>query len=341
MKEEGEREEWGRASVVETAARLRNEGLIVGFTSGVFDLMHAGHLDYLVQARAHCDHLIVGVNSNASVRSNKGPGRPIRDEEVRAKLVAGLKPVDSAFIFDEGNNNRNIELLKPDLYIKAGDYDESRLSSAPIVKAQGGRILLIPVKHSESSSGIIEDIHSRLISAQEKSAAVPPRPAVFLDRDGTINEEIDYLHEAGKMRLRPRTVEGLRAFAEAGYALIIVTNQPGIGLGYFTHEDFYRVNKTIMSELSRGGIMIDKIYYCPHSLAVGCRCRKPGTLLIERAFAELPLVREHSWMIGDRDSDLQAGERAGLKSLLISASGSPTGPHPRAKDLMEAAGIII
>jgi D-beta-D-heptose 7-phosphate kinase/D-beta-D-heptose 1-phosphate adenosyltransferase len=129
-----------------------------GFTSGSFDLLHAGHVDYLAKARERCDLLIVGLNSDKSVKAYKDELRPIIPAEQRAKVLAALAAVDYVFIFDEENNNKNIEVLKPDVYFKAGDYSKDRLSSAPIVESYGGRVEIIPLVEESSTTAIIRRI---------------------------------------------------------------------------------------------------------------------------------------------------------------------------------------
>lgn len=147
-----------RDYVVEVRYSAGALGRRVGFTSGCFDILHAGHVDYLEKAKAICDCLIVAVNTDASIRKNKGEGRPINPENERLKVVSALKSVDHAFLFDETNNNVNIEMLKPDVYIKAGDYDLTKLSSKSIVEKYGGTVELIPLEYDVSTSDVIERI---------------------------------------------------------------------------------------------------------------------------------------------------------------------------------------
>ncbi len=330
-----------REQVQENAGRWRRQGQRIGYTSGVFDLLHAGHLDYLAEARRHCDRLVVGVNSDRSVRANKGPSRPIVPEAERAALVAGLKPVDAVFIFDELNNNANIEILKPQLYIKAGDYDAARLSSAPLVRAYGGEVLLIPVKHAVSTSERIETVIARCHARAERLPAGEPRPAIFLDRDGVICEEVDFLHEPEKLRLTPHCAQGLKLLLESRYRLVVVTNQAGIGLGYYTHEDFFSVNRAMFRALKDDGIFFDRIYYCPHNEADNCRCRKPRPGMLERALEELPILAAGSWIIGDRESDIEAGAALGFPGVRINRTPEPSRARLRAGNLLEAARAIL
>ena len=318
----------------------KKDALRIGFTSGVFDLLHAGHVDYLEKARAQCDRLVVALNNDYSVRHNKGPSRPIQAHDLRARVLASLKMVDAVFIFSEYNNNENIRILQPDLYIKAGDYDKSKLSSAPLVEAYGGKVELIPVRHDVSTSGIIEDILSRNCS-YAKFPVEKPRPVIFLDRDGVINEEIEYLHEPDKFKLTKNCLEGLELLSTSGYALVIVTNQAGIGLGYFDHEDFYKINRVFFRHLKNTKIMLDKIYYCPHAFSVQCDCRKPSTGMFERAFVDLNLTKQNSYMIGDRETDIEAGQKFGLKSLLMTPATVQSKAEHQVPDLLAAAKWIV
>ena len=105
-----------REALIELSEKYRGEGKTVGYTSGVFDILHRGHVQYLTDAKGECDVLIVGVNTDSSVQALKGPTRPIQHEEDRLQVIASLESVTHAFLFSDKNNNENIKLLKPDLY---------------------------------------------------------------------------------------------------------------------------------------------------------------------------------------------------------------------------------
>ncbi len=292
----------------------------VGFSSGAFDLLHAGHVSYLEAARAKCDLLIVGVNSDASIKAYKSDLRPIVEEADRLIVLAGLAAVDYVFSFGETNNNKNIEELKPDIYFKAGDYQEAELSSAPLIKAYGGRVEIVPFEAGLSSSGIIEKVLSKYSSQLASHAARPlpeKRPAVFFDRDGTLIEHVEYLHEPEKLKLFAEGLAPLKRLQEQGYRIIIVTNQPGIGLGYFTKEQFYKVNLALLKAAGKAGVKIDKVYFSPCTAAEDSTCRKPGTGMIDRAIEELNVDLSKSFVVGDTTTDVQLARNAGCAAILV------------------------
>jgi len=147
-----------RAAVAEWRARLA--GPLV-FTNGVFDLLHPGHVDVLEGARAEGAHLVVGINSDASVRRlGKGPDRPIRTERERARVIAGLAAVDAVVIFDEDTPAALVDLLQPDVIVKGGDYAPDTVVGADVVRARGGRVVIIPLTAGQSTTSIVERVRA-------------------------------------------------------------------------------------------------------------------------------------------------------------------------------------
>jgi D-beta-D-heptose 7-phosphate kinase/D-beta-D-heptose 1-phosphate adenosyltransferase len=138
------------------AAARRAAGRTVVFTNGVFDLLHPGHLRYLRQARALGDALVVGVNSDRSVRQNKGPSRPVVPEDERAEVVAALACVDAVVIFDEDTPHALISAIQPDVLAKGADWAEDAIVGRDIVEARGGRVVRIPVEAGYSTTRILD-----------------------------------------------------------------------------------------------------------------------------------------------------------------------------------------
>jgi len=140
------------------------------------------------------------------------------------------------------------------------------------------------------------------------------RPAIFLDRDGTLVEEVNYLHKPEDTRLFPSTEEALSSLKSAGYALVVVTNQSGIGRGIYTVDDMNRVHHVIQQRV--GGI-IDAFYHCPHLPCDSCECRKPGLKMIRDAERDLDLEISRSWIVGDKKIDVETGHAAGMGTALV------------------------
>ena len=141
--------------------RLRESAKVVVFTNGVFDLLHPGHLRYLQQARALGDALIVGINSDRSVRAIKGAGRPITPEAERAEILAALTCVDAVVIFDEDTPHALIASIHPDVLVKGADWAADAIVGRDIVEARGGKVVRVPVEAGHATTTILERIRRR------------------------------------------------------------------------------------------------------------------------------------------------------------------------------------
>ena len=130
----------------------------MAFTNGVFDLLHPGHVDLLIAARGTADALIVGVNSDESVRRLKGSGRPVRSEAERAFVLAAVECVDLVVIFPEDTPLELVKSLKPDVIVKGGDYTETTIVGATEVKSWGGRVVVVPLTPGQSTTAIIRKL---------------------------------------------------------------------------------------------------------------------------------------------------------------------------------------
>src|SRR3989338_1847199 len=172
--------------ISEIASEIRRKGKKIITTNGAFDILHVGHTRYLQRAKELGDVLIIGVNSDESVKSYKDRRRPIVPLEERIELLASLECVDYVFPFSEKDPRAWLEKLKPHIHVKGGDYKRPLLEEG-VVKKNGGQVTIIPLVEGKSTTNIIEKIKSLYCSNQK---------AVFLDRDGTINEDGGNFHEA-------------------------------------------------------------------------------------------------------------------------------------------------
>ncbi len=152
-------------------ARWRGLGMRIGFTNGCFDLLHPGHLSILQQARAACDLLVVGLNSDASVRRVKGEGRPIQDEAARAAVLASIASVDRVVLFDEDTPLRLIERIRPDVLVKGADYTIEEVVGAPFVRSYGGSVVLAEIRRGFSTTSTIERMSGRPAHAPAEPAS--------------------------------------------------------------------------------------------------------------------------------------------------------------------------
>jgi len=143
-----------------TLEAWRAAGERIVFTNGVFDLLHRGHVEYLVEARALGDRLVVGINSDASTRRLKGPSRPLVAAEDRAVVLAALRCVDLVIAFEEDTPERLIEAVAPDVLVKGGDWPVEKIVGRAFVEARGGRVLSLPIREGHSTTGLAERIAS-------------------------------------------------------------------------------------------------------------------------------------------------------------------------------------
>ena len=178
--------------------------------------------------------------------------------------------------------------------------------------------------------------------------------AVFIDKDGTLIRDIPFNVDPELISLEQGAGEGLKQLSESGYLLIVVSNQSGVALGYFREQDLAAVDSRIQDLLTPYKVQIDAFYYCPHSMAgiikeyaIACDCRKPGAGLLLQAAKDFDIDLQGSWMIGDILHDVEAGRRAGCRTVLVNngheTEWEVTGwrkPDHIAAHIAEAAGII-
>jgi len=143
------------------------------------------------------------------------------------------------------------------------------------------------------------------------------KKAIFLDRDGIINIDKSYVYKKEDFEFYDGVFKTLRHFQSLGYILIIITNQSGIGRGYYTEEDFQKLMAWVKDEFKKQNIDIKAIYHCPHKPDENCTCRKPKPKMIESAIKKYNIDTDASWMIGDKQSDIQAGNNANITNTIL------------------------
>lgn len=160
---------------------------------------------------------------------------------------------------------------------------------------------------------------------------------IFLDRDGTINEEVSYLYRTEDLVVLPQAAEGIALLRNAGFRIVVVTNQAGIARGYYTPEQMHKLHRYLNEELKKKGAWIDSFYYCPHHPIHGigeykkaCHCRKPDIGMFEMAAREYQIEKSRSYMIGDKRIDVEAGHNFGIPGILV---GTGYGAEERKKSM--------
>lgn len=185
------------------------------------------------------------------------------------------------------------------------------------------------------------------------------RPAIFLDRDGTVTDEVGYINHVSRAKIYPFAAEAVRMLKSTGLPVIIVTNQSGVGRGYFTEEIVGQVHRMVQDNLEAAGTTIDAYYHCPHHPSAvvekyrqECRCRKPGTGMPEEAAEKFGIDLSRSWVVGDTYRDMKMGFAIGARTILLMTGYGrgeyeyrrtewPRMPDWVAENLLEAAKLIL
>ncbi|HLJ22621.1 MAG TPA: HAD family hydrolase [Candidatus Acidoferrales bacterium] len=180
----------------------------------------------------------------------------------------------------------------------------------------------------------------------------PLRPAVFLDRDGTISEEMGYVNHIDRFQIFPFAAEAILHLNQAEIPVIVITNQSGVARNIFPEAMVHEVHKKMVAELAKGGAWIDAIYFCPHRKEDACDCRKPNPGLLKRAAREHSVDLSASWVVGDRYADLEMAHKAGARGMLVMTGYGrgeyesyrttwPRQPEALARDLSDAVRQIL
>ncbi len=184
-------------------------------------------------------------------------------------------------------------------------------------------------------------------------------PTVFIDRDGTINIDAGYINHPDSFVMYPFASQAVRMLNEAGYLTVIITNQSGLGRGFFTLDIMNEIHEKMYSVFNKNGAKIDRLYYCPHDVnakvaeyKADCNCRKPKTGMIDKALEDLPIDKNNMYFIGDKISDMKTGFATGCKTIMVE-TGYGKGellyksknwermPDRRAKNLLDAVRLIL
>lgn len=174
------------------------------------------------------------------------------------------------------------------------------------------------------------------------------RKTVFIDRDGTICEEVNYLSRRADLKLFSFAAEAIRLLNENDFLVILITNQSGIARGFFDENTLVEIHEELTAQLTRQNAKLDAIYFCPHNAEHNCRCRKPNVGMIEQAIKDFAIDLKDSWMIGDKAIDVETGFNAGTRTALVQTGygrkdkdNLTSKPNVTAENLLEAVKQIV
>lgn len=172
-----------------------------------------------------------------------------------------------------------------------------------------------------------------------------PRKVAFIDRDGTLIEEVNFLSSVEDLRVFPFTYEAVKSLKDAGFLVIVLTNQSGIGRGIYDQAAMHSIHVEMQSQLDN---MIDAFYFCPHLPCDGCSCRKPALGMIESAMKDFDIDLPNSWMIGDKKIDVETGKNAGTRSAMVltgygrsHSAQLESKPDVLAEDLLDVVRAVL
>lgn len=309
---------------------IKEKNQTIGMISGSFDRLHEGHKHALSYSKKHSDHLVVLVNSNNSVRTYKGKNRPFDDIKLR---LENLDKFDNQFIiyeFDSLIPNYYIETLRPDFYFLHEEWSNNPVEKSMIEKVNC-KLVIHPSLHGFSTSNIVEK-------------KIKENSAIFFDRDGTINEDIGYLTKISEIKISNENLKGIKLISKLNYLNIIITNQSGVGKGYLTTNKLIKINESLVNQIQAFGGRIDKIYFDVSSDENPSKFRKPNNGMLLQAVDEFNIVLKNSWLIGDKDTDIELAKKNNVKSIYIENNmykyKSEFRFDYKAKNLLEAYKII-
>jgi rfaE bifunctional protein nucleotidyltransferase chain/domain len=300
--------------IIRIAENLKKKGKKIATISGSFDILHNGHIQLLKEAKKQGDILLVLLNSDKSIKGYKGPLHPINSQKNRAQILSSLESVDFVLLFDDLVPNKILEKIKPNIHCNGQDWGKNCIEKETVEK-YGGKIHILKWKKGFSTSSLVK----RILEAYSK----PEVKAVFLDRDGTINENgSGYIHKIEDFKFIPGVIPALQELSKTDYKIIVVSNQSGIGRGYFKEEDLEKLNLWMVEELKKNGVRIDKIYYCPHNSEDHCSCRKPNIGLLKKAAEDFGINLSKSWVIGNEEKDIIMGKMANTGAVMVTSDNN-------------------
>ena len=275
----------------------------IGAISGSFDCLHEGHRYSLNYCSRNVDILFVLINSDESIKTYKGDERPIQNLNERLNYLENFSNHMYFVSFDELIPNNTLEIIKPDVYFLSSEWILNPVEK-PLLNKIGCEIKEHPELEGFSTTRNNENVDNS-------------KGAVFFDRDGTINEDVGYLSSIEDIKISEHNLDALSKISRLNLFNIVITNQSGVGYRYFTIHEMEKINIEILKVINSNGGRIDKIYYDTSTRENPSESRKPNIGMVLKARKEFNISLKKSWVVGDKDSDIELGKRCNMKTIYI------------------------
>lgn len=310
---------------------LRLKNTKIGAISGGFDVFHDGHKLALEFSSNQVEKLFVLVNSDKSISTYKGKLRPRNSYSQRVGLLDKNFPNNVYLKINELTPNKLLGKIKPDIYFISQEWSKSPVELKVLSEFN---CKIVPHPDVEGVSTTI------ILNEQVKSNS-----AIFFDRDGTINKDFGYINKENMIEISEKNLVTLKKFSQLPYLLFIATNQSGVAKKIISRKEFFKINNQIVKKIQDYGGRIDKTYYDFSSSERPSKYRKPNIGMVLKAVKEFDISLVNSWVIGDKDSDIEMGKNANMRTILIKNNQykykSILKPDYEVRDLSQAYEIIM
>lgn len=314
----------------DTVEFLNKNKKTIGCITGSFDLLHEGHKFAIEHCKSKVDKLFVLLNSDNSIKKYKGPNRPIENQEIRIQNINNYDGDCYYFIFDNLIPNDILKIINPNKYFLSEEWSTSPIESL-VLNKKYTKIEPHPFLSGFSTSNLI---------SKEKASL----GAIFLDRDGTINDDFGYISDEKDLFISNENKLGLQNLAKLNFKIFIITNQSGVSKKYFSEKKLIEINEFLLKEIRSFGGRIDKVFYDISNSHNPSKNRKPNIGMIEQAVDEYKIALSKSWIIGDKATDIMTGKFSNMKTIYIKNSKYPYDsdlePDYKANNLNEVYKII-
>lgn len=279
----------------------------LGLISGSFDIFHQGHKHALQYAKEKVENLIVLVNSDESIKIYKGKNRPKQNYATRINNLENFDPELIYVKLDDVIPNDYIKIIKPTKYFLSKEWSSNPPEKCELKKIDCDLIIHPDLEGFSSTKEIDKNFENKFLE----------NAAIFFDRDGTINKDRGYINSIDDVEIKDINLQGLRKLSCLNFKNIIITNQSGVSKGLISDEQLKGVNNKIKKIVENNGGRIDKIYFDTSSPEAPSKFRKPNNGMLLQAIEEFNIVLRRSWLIGDKDSDIELAKRHHIKSIYI------------------------